>query len=326
MKRTFLEESTPAQSQIKKRKVTHYLHHTQPSYIPEPSNAELDYTGQHNDFFGQQLERAIALQCKGIGYDSMRPEAMEMFRGLVDGFMRNFTDHVRQSMLSARRTITVPHDWVNALSEAGMSSSSLLEPHLDMGVIPPSLLQPAFAPPKSADPPPPNLEDLLGPGLSGRAEKESKKYIPKHFPAFPSKHTWQATPVFTSRENDPRKIREKATEEGILAEQSLRKLMAAQKAGLQGDKARKQRRSKRMKKSDGLWQDAMKDLIAEEDEWAEKERTRQHFDDDEMEDSSWNQATDNQHKSQPERRKVNLQEGVHVNYNQKFWRKSARGF
>src|SRR4051812_6627786 len=117
--------------------------------------------------------------------------------------MTNFLTQVRKSMASARRTETVPHDWIYALAANGLVGSSSLEPHLDTGEIPPSLLQPHFDPPEPADPPPLNLEGLLGPELSGKAEKESKAYIPKHFPPFPSKHTYKSTPVFAKRENDP---------------------------------------------------------------------------------------------------------------------------
>jgi hypothetical protein len=235
--------------------------------------------------------------------------------------MRGFLGDVRKSMTSARRTSTLPHDWVYALTSAGIHSSSSLEPHLDTGDIPPSVLQPHLTPPDPPEKPPPDLEGLLGAELSGRTEKETKKYIPSHFPAFPALHTWKATPVYTQRENDPRKIREKATEEGIQAEQSLRKLMAAQKAGMQGDKARKQRRSKRMKQSDRLWKTAMEDLLeGEEREETERRVFNDGLDEDEFEDNR-----DAQPKPGP-RKKVNLDEGVHVNYDQKFWRKSARGF
>lgn len=235
--------------------------------------------------------------------------------------MRTFLSQVRKSMSSSRRIETVPHDWIYALKASGIHGSSDLEPHLDTGEVSPQVLQPSFPPPEPAEPPPPDLEGLLGAELSGRADKESRKYIPAHFPAFPPKHSWKASPVFTQRENDPRKIREKATEEGILAEQSLRKLMAAQKAGLQGNKARKQKRSKRMKESDALWQEAMKELIAEEENRDAEEKRRRTFEDG-MEDEEYE---DEPEQPKPDRT-VNLLEGVHVNYDQKFWRKSARGF
>lgn len=90
MKRTLAEESVPSYGEPhpKKRKVIHQLHHTQPiQNIPEPISAELDFTGQSREFFDEQLKRAIAIECRGIGYDSARPEAIEKFRGLVDGCM-----------------------------------------------------------------------------------------------------------------------------------------------------------------------------------------------------------------------------------------------
>ena len=244
--------------------------------------------------------------------------------------MTNFLTQVRKSMSSARRTGTVAHDWVYALAASGLRGSGPLEQHLDTGDIPPSLLQPHFEPPAPPEAPPPDTESLLGAGLSGKADKETRPYIPSHFPPFPSKHTYKATPVFTDRENDPRKIREKATEEGILAEQSLRKLMAAQKAGIQKRNVGKRKRSKRMKESDKLWQEAMTDLIVDEkqnekeEENLRKREAQEASDDDD--DESWNAPQKPRRRRTPVTvdRNVNLEEGVHVNYDQKYWRKSAR--
>jgi len=70
---------------------------------------------------------------------------------------------------------------------------------------------------------------MLGLELSD-SNAHSRPYIPPHFPALPSRHAWISTPVYTQREKDGRKIRERATQEGILAEQALRKLTAVNKA------------------------------------------------------------------------------------------------
>jgi transcription initiation factor TFIID subunit 8 len=129
--------------------------------------------------------------------------------------------------------------------------------------------------------------------------------------------------VFTDRENDPRKIREKATEEGILAEQSLRKLMAAQKTGIQKQNVGKRKRSKRMKESDKLWQEAMTDLLEEEKERERDDERRQARLDEDNDD--WDAPLEPRMRPPTVDRNVNLEEGVHVNYEQKFWRKSARG-
>lgn len=237
--------------------------------------------------------------------------------------MTHLLAQVRKSMSSARRIDTVAHDWIYALSTAGLRGSAALDRHLDTGELPPSLLQPHFDPPAPPEAPPPDTESLLGPTLSGKADKETRLYIPKHFPAFPSKHTYKATPVFTDRENDPRKIREKATEEGILAEQSLRKLMAAQKAGTQKQNVGKRKRSKRMKESDVLWQQAMTDLLDDEKQ-REKEEAQQKARI-AMEDDDWDAPMEAPVRQPIADRNVNLEEGVHVNYEQKYWRKSARG-
>jgi hypothetical protein len=237
--------------------------------------------------------------------------------------MTNFLSQVRTSMTSARRTETTAHDWIFALTSSGLRGSAPLEQHLDTGEIPPSLLQPHFDPPAPPEAPLPDAESLLGSELSGKLDKETRSYIPKHFPAFPSKHTYKATPVFTNREHDPRKIREKATEEGILAEQSLRKLMAAQKAGIQKQNVGKRKRSRRMKESDKLWQEAMTDLLDDEKERerAEERRQAQMYDDDD----DWDMTREPKARHSTVDRNVNLEEGVHVDYEQKYWRKSARG-
>ncbi|CAO2653325.1 Nn.00g027360.m01.CDS01 [Neocucurbitaria sp. VM-36] len=324
MKRAHAAGSTYGEARPKKRKVLHHLVHTQPlQHIVEPISAEIDPFGESKEFFDHQLRRAIAIQCRGVGFETAQPDALEEFRALVDSYMSNFLAQVRKSMISSRRTDTVAHDWVYALTTAGLRGSALLDQHFDTGEIPPSLLQPYFAPPVPPEAPPPSTESLLGPELSGKADKETRPYIPTHFPAFPSKHTYKATPVFTDRENDPRKIREKATEEGILAEQSLRKLMAAQKAGIQKQNVGKRRRSKRMKESDNLWQNAMTNLLDEEQEREKEEEQRQaRLDEDEDE---WDAPLGPRPRQPVVDRNVNLEEGVHVNYEQKYWRKSARG-
>ncbi|KAH9873303.1 hypothetical protein J1614_005701 [Plenodomus biglobosus] len=326
MKRAHPAEAAPAYGQPhpKKRKTLHQLRHTQPvQHIVDPISAELGASGDCRDFFDHQLRRAIAIQCRAIGFESAQQDALEEFRSLVDSYMTQLLAQVRKSMASSRRTEIIPHDCIYALATAGLRGSAALDPHLDTGELPPTLLQPPFDPPAPPEAPPPDTESLLGSTLSGKADKEMRAYIPKHFPAFPSKHTYKATPVFTERENDPRKIREKATEEGISAEQSLRKLMAAQKAGIQKQNVGKRKRSKRMKQSDSLWQEAMVDLLAEEsarDNEDQQRRARIA-----EEDGGWDVPVDPPIRQSAVDRNANLDEGLHVNYEQKFWRKSARG-
>lgn len=182
--------------------------------------------------------------------------------------MNNFTDNIRKSMSSARRTAPLPHDFVYALNSVGLTGSGVLEPHLDTGDLPASLLQPAFPPPEPAEPPPPDLEGMLGPELSGRAEKESRKYIPAHFPPFPPKHTWMSTPVYAKREVDPHTIRERAAKEGVEAEKSLRRLMERKKEGDRKKNASRPQaqRSRVAIKRESLWVTALRESLEEEDE------------------------------------------------------------
>jgi transcription initiation factor TFIID subunit 8 len=131
-------------------------------------------------------------------------------------------------MYSGRRTTPIPQDFALALARAGIEPKSLL-PLLDIPSMP-EITQPALPPIPKAEEPPPNLAPLLGPELSSSKETELRRYIPKHLPELPSRHTWQATAVFPERETDAKTIRERAMQEGVEAEQALRKLTAATRA------------------------------------------------------------------------------------------------
>lgn len=88
MKRARAEESS-APTGVKKRKVNHEIQHAQPvHHIVEHTSAELDSFGVSKDFFDEQLRRAIAIECKAIGFDTARPDALEEFRALTESCTR----------------------------------------------------------------------------------------------------------------------------------------------------------------------------------------------------------------------------------------------
>ncbi|KAJ4304813.1 hypothetical protein N0V90_000341 [Kalmusia sp. IMI 367209] len=334
MKRPYEVEAVPTYGQPhpKKRKVVHQLHHKQPlQHFVEPLGGGFGASDDQG-FVNEQLRRAIAIQCKGVGFDSAKPEAVEAMTGLVHEFMTNFTDRIRKSMSSARRTEPLPHDYIYALTSNGLTGSSALEAHFDTGELPASMLQPAFAPPEPADPPPPDLEGMLGPELSGKADKESRRYIPTHFPPFPPKHTWKATPVYATRESDPHAIREKAAKEGIEAEKSLRKLMDAKKDGIRKRQAQRAqpKRSPLAINREMLWKEAMREALEEEDA-EEEQRLRdaeQRADNDEADedDAELIQAAAKDRREDRKRPTIEerLEQRVSVNYGRKFWRHAAR--
>lgn len=137
---------------------------------------------------------------------------------------------VRQSMTSCRRLQPIPHDFEHALKRMHLRCDDLI-PHVRQSIPPSAEYIPTLLP----SPPPEDEETVgtlpslpfLGPHLSGEGDRMRSAYIPKHFPAFPSRHTYRHTPVFTERERDPRKIRERATEDGRHGEEALRKLARA---------------------------------------------------------------------------------------------------
>lgn len=85
MKRPHEDVSVPTYGQPhpKKARVAHHLHHTQPvAQLVEPLGGGFG-AADDQEFIHTQLRRAIAIQCKGIGFASARPEAIESLVGLV---------------------------------------------------------------------------------------------------------------------------------------------------------------------------------------------------------------------------------------------------
>ena len=138
--------------------------------------------------------------------------------------MAHFLCDVRQSMLASRRIHPIPQDFLQALHSNQLSLRALT-PHLN----------PPIPTHKSQFPLTRDLTESEGQkeyrSISSftvpAQSAQPKRYIPKHFPLLPDDHTYQAHPVYPVREQDPRKIREQATEDGRLGEEALRKLVSA---------------------------------------------------------------------------------------------------
>jgi hypothetical protein len=105
-----------------------------------------------------------------------------------------------------------------------------------------------------------SLTKLLGRELDGESDKLSRPYIPKHFPAFPSRHTYKWTEKESARETDPRKIREEAAKSARLGEEALRRLVKVSKAGREKDVKRMAEKDPRSKMRHELWEKTMENL------------------------------------------------------------------
>ncbi|KAJ9244561.1 transcriptional regulator family: Bromodomain transcription factor [Paecilomyces variotii] len=207
---------------VSKRIKRHYHHHHRLQYPVAPELPEPAITDEVS--VDHLLNRSIGQVLREVGFDLADPVALDGFRNAAEEYILRFAAYVRQSMLSSRRLQPIPPDFEHALRQSFVSVDDL-SPYLK------SL--PAVEPVRTLLPSPPPEEDAftalpsLGPALSGEEDRVRSAYIPKHFPEFPSKHTYRHTPVFTDREHDPRKIRERATEDGRLGEEALRKLARA---------------------------------------------------------------------------------------------------
>ena len=144
--------------------------------------------------------------------------------------MAHFLASVRQSMLASRRAQPTPQDFQHALAAHQLSLDSLLL-HLDPPV-PAARTQPplraaaqTFTDSRATDA---AIARLLQDGAAPAAGPAA--HVPRCFPGLPSRHTYKAEAVYARRELDPKRIRERATEEGRLGEAALRRLVSGERA------------------------------------------------------------------------------------------------
>lgn len=219
--------SSTDESQAHKKRRVHSLRHVQhlPHHV-EPAPQGGAAAPHTQDITHDQLSKSISAGLAIAGFDGVRPEALEMFKEHTEEYMLRFGRYVRTSMQGARRNQPTAQDFSMALSlMPNASTASLLKPQLSLRV-PESISCPSISEPGPTYAPAPDLSELL----DGLFARQIPSYIPKHFPSLPPMHTWQDTPVFTKRERDARKMREIMTQEGMMAEQALRKLATAAKA------------------------------------------------------------------------------------------------
>ncbi|KAL8780268.1 MAG: hypothetical protein Q9213_006544 [Squamulea squamosa] len=259
------------------------------------------------------LTRSIGLALDAVGFEASEPLALESFRLTVEEYMHHFLTDVRQSMLACRRTESVAPDFLQALHTHQLSLRALV-PHLD----PPisrkkAQITFAFETHQEEDQ---YDHRFLGTVLNGATDQQTRSYIPHHFPALPSKHTYTATAEYPSREDDPRKIRERAAEEGRLAEEALRRLISA-KSNERPSAVRAGQRGKSIwAQRDDLWKETM-----EAANIGSKSAQSNIADSMDLEDSSHRPALPDNSSSSFGRI------SSAVNADKKFWRKpaSARG-
>jgi transcription initiation factor TFIID subunit 8 len=219
--------------------------------------------------------------------------------------MLKFLEHTRTSMISCRRSHPIPQDWVYALARLRVTSSDL-DPHVEVPLAP-DITQPLLVPYPPDSPVLPAAESVLGPKLLPMRQK----YIPQHLPPIPSKHTWMKTASYPDREEDARKIREKATEEGVQAEKAMRKLMTS------AVHAKSTNRDRRSAKDQRVWDEAMKEVLRLDEEQRIRDEAAEAM---EYEaDGLRGGVSNNVGEAQPD-----VDSKMLVNYEEKFWRPTGQ--
>ncbi|KAI9653943.1 MAG: hypothetical protein M1831_005628 [Alyxoria varia] len=219
----------------------------------QPGADLADSNDQNPAVFDSQMKRALCIALQNAGFTSVKKQALESFGFALDQYMRYLTQRAATSMKSCRRIQPIPQDFAFSLKAAGLAPRDLalqldprrarskskssgktkpqppetnLQPKLDLQNPTESALV-AFPHPSKT--PNTTLNQPLKPDADEqKLQKKRPGYIPSHMPVFPAPHTYMSTlSAESKRESDPRRIRQLAIDEGVLAEQAMRKLMAA---------------------------------------------------------------------------------------------------
>ncbi|KAK2609339.1 hypothetical protein QQS21_002120 [Conoideocrella luteorostrata] len=202
------------------------------------------------------IQRSIAMVLKHDGFSSSTPEALEGFTGLVESYLESLINETKRFALSARRDRPIPADFEAVLRQFNLPTSSL-KPHLK-NPLPAHTIAPAYQSAYVEDEEAYTTLPLLGPELSGKADKDAKKYIPPSFPDFPSRHTYKFTPQEDTNTRDSKKIREEAARTSQHGEDALRRLVRASKMRKQKEAKSLVERDNQGKERFRLWESTMR--------------------------------------------------------------------
>ncbi|KAI8623117.1 hypothetical protein F5Y19DRAFT_459847 [Xylariaceae sp. FL1651] len=205
------------------------------------------------------LRRSITLVLKHIGFDSAMEDALEGFTETVETYMGSFIDQLKRVAHGSRRSDPIPSDFETILRYYNIPLSSL-KPHLK-NPVPKQDLVPTFYDPITEDTS--HLESsppILGDELDGKYEKEERPWIPKHFPSFPSKHTYRYTPAELPVKNTQKK-RAEAMADARKGEMALRRIDRAAKITRQKELKEVAQRNALTKQRHEAWENLMKSLL-----------------------------------------------------------------
>ncbi|KAI2467994.1 WD40 repeat-like protein [Annulohypoxylon bovei var. microspora] len=213
-----------------------------------------------HDFGRDGLKRSISLQLHHAGFDSSKSDALEGFTEAADTYITRFMEHIKRSANAARRNNPTPLDFEYALEKANVPLSSL-KPHLKH-TIPKEELAPSFFNPIKEDiqqfvkPRP-----FLGDDLSGQKEKDTRAYVPKHFPAFPSPYAYKFTPY--EHTVDRSKEQGRAETDAKKGEQALRQINRAARISRQKEIRAIARHNPLSRERQAAWEKMMTKLLPE---------------------------------------------------------------
>lgn len=251
----------------------HQIHYKPPSVPGEPALLP-------QELLDRLLVESIKAICEeqayklGIQEPLIESVALEALRNGVDEFVHNVCEKVQRSMLAARRTVPIAPDFDAAFYALDVPvPEDQLQPYSTKVEINRPLLP--TPPPEDEFHVTHDLpEHLLGPELSRQQDLKKFSFNTSSLPPVPSAHTYRDSEVFQRRETDSKKIRERATEEGKLGEQALRKLAGAVKleAALSTepetryvqDYRPKRLRRKPVLTEEAMFEDTMRDLLISE--------------------------------------------------------------
>ncbi|KAI8967902.1 hypothetical protein BDF20DRAFT_897733 [Mycotypha africana] len=193
-----------------------------------------------DDYILEALEKVICIVSKEAGYEAVQPQSLELFSNILGAYIDNMlTTAHRQAELGNRARPNI-HDITRSAQKAG-TDLSIFKHYLQtkLNDTPTLKRTKKFFKALKQESTVENVPEFL-PSDNENSDNEDEStredgeegslpaYVPRHFPPFPSKHSFQQTPIYIDRPDDPQKVRELNSEQSRTVEENLKKLMSAE--------------------------------------------------------------------------------------------------
>lgn len=186
-------------------------------------------------FTSEVNEKVVSIVAKETGFQGMQSQALDSMANLLGSYIEKMLTSAHLYAELGNRAKPNIHDIRRSLEDTGIELNTFqnyLKTKLnDSDTV--KKTNKYFKASKSVQSTLESTPEFLPSDNEDSDEDEENEnglptYVPRHLPAFPSKHSFRQTPIYIDRPDDPQKVRELNSEQSRTVEENLKKLMSAE--------------------------------------------------------------------------------------------------